>query len=77
MLKTNKLPRRAPRSSSKGAPLIVLAALATGALSSYLVGLMTLQFNHPVHWALAIAGGAVGWLIGKFIYRLRGDRDIF
>jgi hypothetical protein len=76
MSKWNKLRESTPKSSSKGTPLIVLAALATGAISFYFIGFLALQYKHPIHWALAIVGGIVGWLLGKLIYRLRGETDI-
>jgi hypothetical protein len=65
-----------PKPSSKGTPLLVLATTAGGAFLTYITGFLTFQGQHPIHWGLAIGGGVVGWLIGKLIYRLRGETDI-
>lgn len=64
------------KSSSRGTPLIVLATTAGGVFLSYIIGYLTFLGQHPIHWGLAIGGGIVGWLIGKLIYRLRGETDI-
>ena len=63
-------------SADKGTPLIVLATIVAGAILSYFTGLLMFLGQHPTHWFLAFVGGIVGWLIGKLIYRLRGERDI-
>ena len=65
-----------PKSSSRGTPLVVLATMAGGMFLSYIVGYLTFLYQHPIHWGMAIGGGIVGWLIGKLIYRLRGETDI-
>lgn len=76
MFKINKLTRTARKSSSKGTPLIVLLTLVGGAFLFYIIGFLALLNQHPIHWGLSIVGGVVGWLIGKLIYRLRGETDI-
>ena len=76
MFKINKLTKTAPKSSSKGTPLIVLLTLVGGAFLFYIIGFLALLNQHPIHWGLSIVGGVVGWLIGKLIYRLRGETDI-
>ncbi len=76
MYKINRISTTAPKSSSKGTPLVVLATLAGGSLLGYLIGQLAFLYQHPIHWGLGIAGGVVGWLVGKLIYRLRGETDI-
>ena len=65
-----------PKNFNKGIPLIVLATMVSGAFLAYFVGFMTFWQQHPIHWLLAIVGGVIGWLTGRFIYRLRGETDI-
>ena len=76
MPKFNKPPATTTKSSSRGTPLIVLITLAGGAFLFYIIGFLAFINQHPIHWGLAILGGVVGWLIGKLIYRLRGETDI-
>ncbi len=64
------------RSPGKGTPLVVLATLAGGSVLGYFIGQLAFLYQHPIHWGLGIVGGAVGWLTGKLIYRLRGEQDI-
>ncbi len=76
MIKTTKPATQTPKPSGKGTPLVVLATLAGGSVLGYFIGQLAFLYQHPIHWGLGIAGGAVGWLTGKLIYRLRGEQDI-
>ncbi len=63
-------------SAQNGAPLIVFVSAAGSGILAYLIGQLTFLQQHPIHWLMAIIGSIVGWFIGKFIYRLRGEEDI-
>lgn len=76
MYKINRPAKSTLKPSNRGTPLIVLIALVGGAFLFYIIGFLALLNQHPIHWGLSIVGGVVGWLIGKLIYRLRGETDI-
>ncbi len=61
----------------RGIPLLILLALSAGAFLGYFSSEIALAHDpHPMHWLVAALGGFTGWLIGKLIYKLRGEVDI-
>jgi hypothetical protein len=66
--------RRAARARPEGIPVVVAFALMGGALLGYLAGETGWALSvHPIHWSVAAVGGLAGWLVGKLLYRWRGD----
>lgn len=57
---------------SEGVPLIVIYWAGGLGLLSYIVSRFVLT-EHPLHWASAIGGLALGILIGTIWYFVRGD----
>lgn len=49
-----------------------LVGLAIGLFIGFLLGqaLLTMEM-HPLHWVVAVRGGAVGYLIGLFYFLVR------
>jgi len=59
----------------KETPIVVYFLAFTGAILGYMVlGKIILAVQpHPIHWASALVGGALGYLIGWLWYRWKGD----
>ena len=76
MFNTSKSVTTGHKSTSGGTSFLVFIAVVSGAFLSYFIGFLVFLNQHPIHWAMSIVGGVVGWLIGKLIYRARGEKDI-
>lgn len=66
--------RAGPHKQSKGSPFVSFVGGTVGFLGAYLFAEAALSTRiHPIHWAVAAGGAALGYLIGLAWYRVRGD----
>ncbi len=62
------------RAAQDGPPLVAFVFSAAGILLGYLSGEVIFAARpHPVHWAVGLALGIIGWVAGKIYFRYKGD----
>lgn len=67
----NKLPKR------ESTPILIYITVLVGGTLGYMVGEgIWIRQVHWLHYLPIIPLGLVGYLLGKWIYKLRGYRDI-
>ncbi len=66
--------RAGHRERSERSPFVSFVGGTVGFLGAYLFAETALSTRiHPIHWAVAAGGAALGYLIGLTWYRVRGD----
>ncbi len=73
-LRGKRRERAGHRKQGEWSPFVSFVGGTVGFLGAYLFAEAALSTHiHPIHWAVAAGGAALGYLIGLAWYRVRGD----
>jgi len=72
--KVSKKPNDLIVKKKNGLPVVIFVWIIGLTFLGYLIGRIVLDtYPHPYHWASALLGGVIGFVVGWIMYKLKGD----